>query len=102
AIVRTHRRLTSDCAGTDRAPRRDADRRTLVACSGGCDSTALALALRTTSIPLVLAHVVHDMRPAPEALADRDHAEALARALAIPFAEAHVTVRAPDSTNLEA
>ncbi|RMD62600.1 MAG: hypothetical protein D6824_06550, partial [Planctomycetota bacterium] len=59
-IVRAWRRLTEGGAPT------------LVACSGGADSTALLLALRSATEELVVGHVVHDMRPVAEALADRD------------------------------
>ena len=97
AIVSAHRALTCRCAGIDR----DAERRTLVACSGGADSTALALALASSSIPLVLAHVVHDVRPESEALADRDHVRSLASSLGVSFKEASVRIRGLPG-NLEA
>lgn len=68
---------------------------TLVACSGGADSTALALCLRSAGAPLVLGHIVHDLRPRHEALADRDAVRDLAAALGVPFAEAEATRAAP-------
>lgn len=74
---------------------------TLIACSGGADSSALALALATTRAPLILAHVVHDLRPREVALADRDAAAALASKLAIPFVEAEVHV-GPGNAEAEA
>lgn len=89
AIVSAHRTLTYRCAGIES----DAERRTLVACSGGADSTALALALASSSIPLVLAHIVHDVRPESEALADRDQVRLLASSLGVPFAESSVRIR---------
>ena len=80
---------------------RDDARRTLIACSGGADSSALILALAAASAHLVVAHVLHDMRPAREARADRDAAAELARDLGLPFAEARIRVRARPG-NLEA
>lgn len=66
--------------------------RTLVACSGGADSTALLLALGTATRGLVVAHVVHDLRPRDEALADRDHVRALAGGLGLAFVERAIAV----------
>lgn len=67
--------------------------RTLVAASGGVDSTALLLALALASTDLVVAHVLHDIRPRADAEADRDAVRALAERLQLPFAESvvHVT-----------
>jgi len=56
---------------------------TLLACSGGADSTALALALTAGGADVTLAHVVHDLRPRGEALADRDMVFALAERLGV-------------------
>lgn len=73
---------------------RDSERRTVVACSGGADSGALALALAGVQRDsVVLAHIVHDMRPACEATADRDAVAALADDVGLPFYEANVTVK---------
>ncbi len=59
--------------------------RTLVACSGGADSAALALALASkASSQIVLGHVVHDMRPAADSHADRDAVKTLADGLQLP------------------
>lgn len=56
-IVADWRRLSGGTAV------RDGMRRTLVACSGGADSTALALALGTAaSDSIVLAYIAHDIR----------------------------------------
>lgn len=83
---------------------------TLVACSGGADSTALAFALARTR-KITLAHVVHDLRPRDQAEADRDAVRLLAERLSLPLLEDEVRVHAsaPDSdaltprtTNLEA
>jgi len=85
-IVASWRRLT----GGGRV--RDADRATLVACSGGADSSALVLALSTTGARIVVGHIVHDMRPDDRAAADRDTARALGDRLGIGFDEAHIAV----------
>jgi tRNA(Ile)-lysidine synthase len=66
--------------------------RTLVACSGGADSSALAAVLSAATRGIVLAHVVHDMRPRDEALADRDAVRVLAERLGVGFVEAEVRV----------
>ncbi len=73
---------------------RDDDRRTLVACSGGADSTALALAIAGASRSTVVGHVVHDLRPQSETLAERDRVRHLAHALGVGFVEESVAVRA--------
>lgn len=92
AIAHAWRELTG---GTRRG--RDAARRTLLACSGGADSSALVLALSTAAPTpqrlFVVAHVVHDLRPLDDALADRDAARALADMLGLPYAESRVAVR---------
>ncbi len=72
---------------------RDAQRRTLVACSGGADSLALAAALACVSPRPVLGHVLHDLRDPEPAGADRDAVAAVARALGCGFAERSVFVR---------
>ncbi len=69
------------------------DPKTLVACSGGADSTALALALASSTDQLVIAHVVHDMRAQGEALSDRDRVRDLADTLGLPFVESSVSTR---------
>lgn len=61
-----------------------------MACSGGADSSALAVALSAAARDLVIAHVVHDLRPPAERLADRDAARDLARRLGVEFVEAHI------------
>ncbi len=73
---------------------RDADRATLVACSGGADSSALAIALACSPARLVIAHVVHDMRCEDESLGDRDAAAALAARLDAEFVERRVEINA--------
>ncbi|MDX2117027.1 MAG: tRNA lysidine(34) synthetase TilS [Planctomycetota bacterium] len=89
AIVRKVRAAWRTLTGGGRVP--DAERRTLVACSGGADSSALALALADTN-QIVLAHVVHDMRPREDAFADRDAVAQLASALGVPFVWAEIRV----------
>lgn len=87
-VVHDWRRLTS---GRDerRVGRGEA---TLVACSGGADSTALLLALASATRALVVGHVVHDLRPRADVEADRDAVRALAAALELPFLSAEVRV----------
>lgn len=73
---------------------RDRDRGTVVACSGGADSTALAVVLALAGEEAVtIGHVEHDLRPEPETLAERDRVRELAERLGVEFAEASVAVR---------
>lgn len=79
----------------------------MVACSGGADSAALVLALATATRDLVVAHVVHDLRPPDEAEADRAAVERLAARLGLEYAESRIRVRGatkgvPVPTNIEA
>ena len=85
-VVRQWRRLTGG------SQRRDRDRRTLIACSAGADSSALTLCLASATDRLVVAHVVHDLRPRTESLADRAMARDLSAGLGLPFVEADVRV----------
>ena len=78
-VIASWRRLTG---GT---PVRDDHRRTLIACSGGADSCALALALASASDQCVIAHIVHDIRPAAESQGDQAATARLAAALSLPF-----------------
>lgn len=85
-IVRAWRRLTGG-------------EPTVLACSGGADSSALVLALaaglgREAASVLVVGHVVHDLRTEEEALGDRDAAARLAGRLGLVFAERRVMVKA--------
>lgn len=89
-IARAWRELTG---GTDRP---DTERgRTLIACSGGGDSSGLVLALAAAGPAgsIVVGHVVHDMRPGAEAHADRDAAAELACALGLAFVQRSIRVR---------
>ncbi|MBC7835672.1 MAG: tRNA lysidine(34) synthetase TilS [Phycisphaerales bacterium] len=87
------RRLTSGRRGSG----------TLVALSGGADSTALSLILARLAPKsrIVLGHVMHDMRSPDVALADRDACRALAEHLELAFVEGAVHVREQPG-NLEA
>ncbi|MCC6320103.1 MAG: tRNA lysidine(34) synthetase TilS [Phycisphaerales bacterium] len=76
--------------------------RTLVACSGGCDSSALLIALASVTGEIVVAHIVHDLRPRAEALAGKHAAAELAEAFGLPFVSAEVAVRFPPGGNTEA
>lgn len=92
AVAAQWRRLTSP--GTSR---NGPGEPTLIACSGGGDSSALAIALAVAagqSAPrsLAVAHIVHDLRTPREATADKERAEALAAALGLPFFAASVAV----------
>lgn len=65
---------------------RDPDRPTLVALSGGPDSSGLLIALaRRSKAPLVAAHIRHGLRPDHLQNRDRAAAEALAGQLSVPF-----------------
>ena len=79
----------------------------LVACSGGSDSTALALLFHRGKIPIHLAHLHHGMRPAPEASADQAFVRDLAARLGVPFHTERIDVPAlaastPDSPEMAA
>lgn len=87
AVAREWRRLTASCE-------EGAGRRTLVACSGGADSTALLLVLAAASPEIVVGHVVHDLRGERESLADRDAVRGLAGGLGLMFVTASVAARA--------
>ncbi|MBX3389734.1 MAG: tRNA lysidine(34) synthetase TilS [Phycisphaeraceae bacterium] len=87
AIVSEWRRLTGGKAV------RDADRRTLIACSGGADSSALVLSLARHPESVAVAHVVHDMRPAPESAACLLSARRLAEGLGLPFVSVDIAAK---------
>lgn len=72
---------------------RDLGRRTLLACSGGADSTALVLALGSRPACVVVGHVMHDFRPKADVRGDRDAVKGLAESLGLEFVEAAVKVR---------
>lgn len=98
-VLRSWRELTGGSA------RKDDDRRTLLAVSGGADSSAMALAL-AAAVPgaekrLVIGHIMHDMRPQVEAQADRDLVDELASWIGVPVVHAQARVR-EGKGNLEA
>jgi tRNA(Ile)-lysidine synthase len=96
-ILRRWRALTGGPAA------RDEQRRTLVACSGGADSSALLLALASVSPPPYAAHVVHDIRPPEQAERDRRAVARLCERLAVPFHHARVEAAAlPGNTESNA
>lgn len=94
-IVAAWRRLSG---GRDAS---DAERKTLLACSGGADSVALVLALASASTHLAIGHVRHDMRDAASVDADRDAVKALAAELGLQFVEGEARVRS-ERGNVEA
>lgn len=67
--------------------------RVLVGLSGGVDSVVLLHVLHRLGFACVAGHVHHGLRGA-EADADAEFAEAVARGLEVPFAQARVEVRA--------
>jgi tRNA(Ile)-lysidine synthase len=85
-IVRSWRALTGG------PPVRDADRPTLLAVSGGADSSALAFALAGRAGVAAIGHVVHDLRPRERAEADRQVVERLGRVVGLPVLVEHVRV----------
>lgn len=80
--------------------------KTLVAVSGGADSTALLLAM--TAIDhhaLAVAHIIHDMRPPAQANDDAKHVAELCKQLNLPLFTAHASCKPQPnsrSTNAEA
>jgi len=88
AIASSWRRLTGGKSV------RDSDRRTLIACSGGADSSALLLALAHQPASIVVAHVVHDMRDPSDSARCLTAAKTLAGSLGLPFAPAEVAAKA--------
>jgi tRNA(Ile)-lysidine synthetase-like protein len=79
---------------------RDSDRVTVIACSGGADSVALAIVLSLVTPKPILAHIVHDIRCREDALGDRDAVKQLADSLDCVFVEAEVQVKS-NAGNLE-
>lgn len=85
-IVRSWRALTGGSAIRDDA------RPTLLAVSGGADSSALAIALAGKPGIKAIGHVVHDLRPAAQAEADREFVEQLGQKLSLPVRVERVRV----------
>ncbi|MBX3403497.1 MAG: tRNA lysidine(34) synthetase TilS [Phycisphaeraceae bacterium] len=104
AVIAAWRRLTTEAARRRAGPGAPL----VIACSGGADSSALAIALSAAvagsreAPRVVLGHVVHDLRPRREALADRDATRDLAARLGLEFREAAVRVRTGKSARLNA
>lgn len=78
-ILRRWRELSGD------KDTRDRQRRTLVACSGGADSVALAFALSRVPGSCVIAHVRHDIRSQRETQLDLELVKSLAEAWGVQF-----------------
>ncbi len=89
-VIRRWRELTTP----PRSRRAGPGEPLLVACSGGADSCALVLMLAAASDTGIVAHIMHDLRPKREALADRDAAKRLAALVGWRFVQASVKVRA--------
>ncbi|MDX9912238.1 MAG: tRNA lysidine(34) synthetase TilS [Phycisphaerales bacterium] len=87
-----------ELTGGSRTP--DTARATLVACSAGADSCALAVLLASSGARIVLGHVQHDLRPPDQTGPDTEHVRSLAQALGVGFALAQVAVPR-DAGNLE-
>jgi tRNA(Ile)-lysidine synthase len=76
---------------------------TLVACSGGADSIAMVLVMVRAKLPIIVAHVVHDLRSVGHSLGDRDAVVELSRVLGVRWIERAVAVRRGNTeANLEA
>lgn len=87
-IVRTHRALTRVHAGVTR----DRERSTLLACSGGSDSIGLLAAFASSSVPLVVASIAHDIRDIAEVERDIALVASSAAQVGAPFRSAAVRV----------
>jgi tRNA(Ile)-lysidine synthetase-like protein len=111
AIIRAWRRLTTAESARKAGPGAP----TVVALSGGADSSALALALAAGGLARrggLCVHVMHDLRERAQVLADRDACRRLCDRLGVELVERGVGVRAwiagrggglgGDATNLEA
>lgn len=101
-MVRGWRVLTGGAGVRDDGGDDAQGRRTLIACSGGADSAALVIGLcagvSKAAERFIVGHVVHDLRPDREALADRDVARALAAWVGLAFVEGRVVVRSGRAT----
>lgn len=100
-LVHAWRRLTTE----DAARRAGEGGRTLVACSGGADSTALVLGLcaslgaRARRERLVVGHVVHDLRPVHTTARERDFVRDLCARVGVEFVDRSVRVRGESSAD---
>ncbi len=71
---------------------RDHDRRTLIACSGGADSMALAAIIALVTPKPVIAHIIHDLRPHETTRLDRDAVAHIANEMGCVFVERSIRV----------
>lgn len=71
---------------------RDAQRRTLVACSGGADSVLLAIAIGQVTESCVIAHITHDLRSVSDTDQDRIFVHSLAAELGVEYLQDSVCV----------
>jgi tRNA(Ile)-lysidine synthetase-like protein len=94
-ILRRWRALTGD------KHTRDSQRRTLIACSGGIDSVALAFALAQVPHACVFAHIRHDIREDSETRVDAELVMRLAESWGVKYVESTVRIKALEG-NLEA
>ena len=82
---------------------RDNDRPTLIALSGGADSSAIAIVLsRRKAARLVTAHIRHGLRPESEQNRDRDASAELAERLGLPFVTRDIHLPAVGNRESEA
>ena len=88
--ARVLRRWRTLAAGPDA---RDSDRQTLVACSGGADSIALAAILSLVDPKPTIAHIIHDLRSPAQTTQDRDAAATAAQILGCPFIERSIEIQ---------
>jgi len=72
---------------------RDDDRATLVACSGGPDSTALAAILALVTPKPRIAHIVHDLRSDDLTTRDRNAVASIAKRLGCEFIERSIRIK---------
>lgn len=87
-------RTLSPCHSGQTAPAAFENRGILIACSGGCDSTALLLMLHCLAprlgCRLAVAHLDHQLRP--ESAQEAEYVRALSNALGLPFIHAATNV----------
>jgi len=91
-IIARWRQLISALGGTD------AGEPTLVACSGGADSTALALAIASAGVPITLFFAEHRARNRSFVLKDRARVRALAGILGAEFVSVDCDPQSVDPT----
>tara|TARA_R110002096_G_scaffold173781_7_gene348804 strand:+ start:203874 stop:204941 length:1068 start_codon:yes stop_codon:yes gene_type:complete len=72
---------------------RDDDRSTLIACSGGPDSTALAAILALVTPKPLIAHIIHDLRSDELTTRDRDAVATIAKRLGCEFIEQPIHIK---------